>query len=65
MMETDKEIQKQLESLKLLRNKLYQDLDKQKEDFAMMFKQTKKEDLFPKPKKLTLWQKIKVILLGK
>ena len=61
-METDKEIQKQLESLKLLRNKLSQDLDKDKQDFAKMFKQTKKEDLFPKPKKLTLWQRIKKVL---
>ena len=61
-METDKEIQRQLESLKSLRNKLYQDLDKEKEGMANFFKEFNKEDLFPKPKKLTLWQRIKKVL---
>jgi len=27
-------------------------------------KQFKKEELFPVPKKLTLWQKIKILVLG-
>jgi hypothetical protein len=27
-------------------------------------KQYKKEELFPVPKKLTLWQKIKILVLG-
>lgn len=61
-METDKEVQKQLKSLELLRNKLSQDLDREKEDFVKTFKQFKKDDLFPKPKKLTLWQRIKKVL---
>lgn len=61
-METDKEVQKQLESLKSLRSKLYQDLDREKKDIASFFKDVKKEDLFPKPKKLTLWQRIKKVL---
>lgn len=62
MMETDKEIQKQLKSLELLRNKLSQDLDKEKYDMVDFFKKIKKDDLFPKPKKLTLWQRIKKVL---
>ena len=61
-MENDKEILKQLESLKSLRNKLYQDLDIEKEGLANLIKKFKKEDLFPKPKKLTLWQRIRKVL---
>lgn len=61
-MENNKEILKQLESLKSLRNKLYQDLDIEKEGLANSFKKFKKEDLFPKPKKITLWQRIRKVL---
>lgn len=61
-MENDKEILKQLESLKSLRNKLYQDLDREKQGLVNSLKNFKKEDLFPKPKKLTLWQRIKKVL---
>lgn len=28
------------------------------------FKGLKKEDMFPKPKKLSLWQRMKIILFG-
>jgi hypothetical protein len=41
------------------------ELDRNKEKIANEIKKITKEDLFPKPKKLTIWQKIKVILLGK
>ena len=41
------------------------ELDRNKQKIVNDIKKIKKEDLFPKPKKLTLWQKIKVILLGK
>ena len=41
------------------------ELDRNKEKIVNEIKKITKEDLFPKNKKLTIWQKIKVILLGK
>jgi hypothetical protein len=61
-MSQEKEIQKQLESLNSLRNKLNEDLKKEKENMANFFKEFKKDDLFEKPKKMTLWQRIKKVL---
>ena len=40
------------------------ELDNNKKKLIKDIKKIKKEELFPKPIKLTLWQKIKVILLG-
>jgi hypothetical protein len=40
------------------------ELDKAKEKLAKEFKGMSKEDLFPKPKKISIWKKIKIILLG-
>ena len=40
------------------------ELEKEKENFIKQIKKFKKEDFFPKPKKLTLWQKIKILILG-
>ena len=39
-------------------------LDLEKELFAKNIKKMSKNDFFPKPKKLTLWQKIKIMILG-
>ena len=39
-------------------------LDKEKQKIIKEMKGIKKEDLFPKPVKLSLWQKIKILLLG-
>ena len=39
-------------------------LDKEKEKIIKEIKGISKEDLFPKPQKLTLWKRIKIILLG-
>ena len=42
-------------------------LRREKEDLIKSLKQLKKEDILPKveePKKLTLWQKIKRVLMG-
>jgi hypothetical protein len=61
-MMNDKEIQKQLESLNSLRNKLNNELDIEKKRTAESLKKIKKDDLFPKPKKLTLWQRIRKVL---
>jgi hypothetical protein len=40
------------------------ELEIQKNKIAQQIRQLKKEDLFKKPKKLTLWEKIKLIILG-
>ena len=41
------------------------ELDREKEKIVKQIKGIKKDDLFPKPIKLSLWKKIKIILLGK
>lgn len=41
------------------------ELDRQKEKIIKEIKGLKKDELFPKPVKLSLWKRIKVILLGK
>tara|TARA_R110000868_G_scaffold73596_1_gene213335 strand:- start:2 stop:169 length:168 start_codon:yes stop_codon:yes gene_type:complete len=41
------------------------ELSKEKEKIVKQIKGLKKEDLFPKPIKLSLWKRIKIILLGK
>ncbi len=46
------------------RNKDQRELEREKNIFIEQIKKIKKDDLFPKPKKLTLWQKIKILILG-
>jgi hypothetical protein len=41
------------------------ELDRQKEKIIKEIKGLKKDELFPKPVKLSLWKRIKIILLGK
>ena len=41
------------------------ELDREKEKIVKEIKKMKKDDLFPKPVKLSLWKRIKIILLGK
>jgi hypothetical protein len=40
------------------------ELDREKEKIIKQIKGINKENLFPKPVKMSLWKKIKVILLG-
>ena len=40
------------------------ELDREKEKIINQIKGVKQENLFPKPVKLSLWKKIKIILLG-
>ena len=40
------------------------ELDRGKEKIIKEIKGLTKDDLFPKPKKLSIWKKIKIILLG-
>jgi hypothetical protein len=46
------------------KNKDERELEREKKLFIQQIKKIKKNDLFPKPKKLTLWQKIKILILG-
>jgi hypothetical protein len=40
------------------------ELEREKQNFIRQIKKLNKEDIFPKPKKLSLWQKIKILILG-
>ena len=40
------------------------ELDRNKEKMIREIKGINKETLFPKPKKLSIWKKLKIILLG-
>jgi hypothetical protein len=41
------------------------EVDREKEKIIKQIKGMKKDELFPKPVKLSLWKRIKIILLGK
>jgi hypothetical protein len=41
------------------------EVDREKEKIIKQIKGMKKDELFPKPIKLNLWKRIKIILLGK
>jgi hypothetical protein len=57
--------QRLLNMLKSEERKDSQQVEQIKKSYIKEISKMTKEDLFPKPKKLTIWQKIKVILLGK
>jgi hypothetical protein len=40
------------------------ELENEKKKFLDEIKKFKKEEMFPKPKKLTLWQRIKKVLMN-
>lgn len=40
------------------------EVERIKKSYINEISKMKKEDMFPKPKKLTLWKRIKIILLG-
>lgn len=40
------------------------ELERSKKRIIWEIKQINKKDIFPEPKKLTLWQKIKIMILG-
>ena len=56
--------EKILNWLKSERNKDTKELEKEKQLFIQQIKKIKREEIFPEPKKLTLWQRIKVTILG-
>lgn len=53
----------QLSWLERERNKDKLELDKEKNQLINEIKKFKKEDILPKQKKLTLWQRIKKVLM--
>lgn len=40
------------------------ELDREKDEFIKKIKQLKKEDIVPKVEKLSLWKRIKKVLMG-
>jgi hypothetical protein len=61
-------MKKNLQQLEWLQSEIIKDkivLDQEKSKLINNIKKLKKEDILPKPpKKLTLWQKIKKVLMG-
>lgn len=57
--------QQELEKLEKEKNKFKRELDLEKDKLISQLTKLKKDDILPeKPKKLTLWQKIKKVLMG-
>jgi hypothetical protein len=61
-MENTNQIEKEINSLQSLRTKTLKELDTEKLKLAEIIKGLNKEDLFPKPKKMTLWNRIMKVL---
>jgi hypothetical protein len=58
-------VSKELEKLNREEVKNFIDLENEKEKFINEITKFKKEDILPKPpKKLTLWQRMKKVLMG-
>lgn len=64
MSKTDRS-QQLLNMLKSEERKDSQQVEQIKKSYIKEISKMTKEEMFPKPKKLTLWKKIKIILLGK
>lgn len=64
MSKTDRS-QQLLNWLNSEKNKDQKDLDHNKNKFISDLKKIKKEELFKQPKKLSIWRKIKIMILGK
>jgi hypothetical protein len=56
--------QQLLDWLKSEQQKDSKEIEAYKRKILKDLKSLKREDLVPKPKKITLWQKIKILLLG-
>lgn len=56
------ETQKMLDYLKSSLKNDEKEIENNKKEFVDFISQMKKDDLFKKPKKLTLWQKIRKVL---
>jgi len=56
--------QQLLDWLKSEQHKDSKEIEAYKQKILRDLKSLKREDLVPKPKKITLWQRIKILLLG-
>jgi hypothetical protein len=56
--------QQLLDWLKSEQQKDSKEIEAYKQKILKDLKSLKREDLVPKPKKITLWQRIKILLLG-
>jgi len=56
--------QQLLDWLKSEQQKDSKEIEAYKQKILRDLKSLKREDLVPKPKKITLWQRIKILLLG-
>lgn len=63
MSKTDK-IQRTLRMLDSEERKDSQQVERIKQSYINEISKIKKEDMFPIPKKLSLWKRIKILLLG-
>jgi hypothetical protein len=64
MSKTDRS-QQLLSWLNSEKSKDQRDLDHHKNDFIKNIKKIKKEELFKEPEKMSIWKKIKIMILGK
>jgi hypothetical protein len=63
-MKSTNQNERMLNWLESEKNKDLKELEYQKKRFSEQIKKLNKDQLFPKPKKLNLWQRIKLIILG-
>ena len=63
MSKTDRS-QQLLNMLKSEERKDSQQVEQIKKSYIKEFSKMTKEDMFPKPKKLSIWKKIKIMFLG-
>ena len=63
-MTMNKGITRMMSQLENERKKNMVELDAQKKIFADKIRKMKKSDIVEIPKKMTLWQKIKILILG-
>lgn len=56
--------QKMLNWLESEKNKDKLEIEQSKQKYIKEIRGINKEEMFPKPKKLTLWQRIKILILG-
>jgi len=57
-------IQTELKKLQSEERKDSRQVEKIKQSYINEISKIKKEDMFPMPKKLSLWKKIKILILG-
>ncbi len=57
-------LQRELKKVQSEERKDSQQVEKIKQSYISEIKKIKREEMFPIPKKLSLWKRIKIVLLG-